>query len=318
MSAAIPPDDPGCSADADFPGKSLVTEQPKKSFGDQPNAEQARESQPADQPAAPSSDSGRSDRCAECDEPTEWGRLGRRPKYCRSCRPRRIPTRDLPAAPTEAHTSYCDPETLRLHTTVARYTPARPGDFVTTSLTEHLHLDWDGRIKHVDVVQTLCATRDLAGTYLFIHAEETKAARVRIRPTQDTCVLATPRIPLEEDRWAVPIKIAGDPLQEGEERTIRFRVSHKNFGTPTKFPFRHLRPVGTHTLRSLTMGLLLPTPGATVDKCRWPDLYAEPAVERSCDLRDSREVTVKWNEPIEPGIYGIRWDIHVPGRRRAR
>jgi hypothetical protein len=167
----------------------------------------------------------------------------------------------------------------------------------------------------VDVVQALRATRDCVHTYLFMHMEETEVARVRVRPARRTCVVDTPRIQLEKDRWAVPLKIAGNPLRKGEQRTIRFRVTHENFGTPTTFPFCHLRPVGTHTLQSLTMRLLFTAPGATVDKCRWPELYAEPAVERTCDLHDSGEVTVMWGTPVEPGIYGVRWE---PGVRRAR
>jgi hypothetical protein len=215
--------------------------------------------------------------------------------------------------------SYHDAETVRLFETLSRFTSARPGDFVTTSLTEHLRLDPDGRIKYVDVEQTLQATRDRADTYLFLYAEETEFARVRVHPAKRTCLLPTPEIPLEKDRKAAPLKIVGDPLRKGEQRTIRFRVTHKNFGTPTKFPFQHLRPVGTRTLESLTMRLLFTTLGATVDKCRWPDLYAEPVVERTCYLRDSRIGTVTW-KPVEPGIYGIRWNLPVleVERRRAR
>jgi hypothetical protein len=309
LSSVRRPADPNGNDGASSSAKGQVNEPTPASFSAENDTEEAPES-PRGKRLTPRSRSDRPDRRCVCGERIVSGRLGRPRMYCARCRPPRHQHGIPPAPRRKPVLVQRNTETIRLHASLVVLSgDERPDDLVTTAVEECVYIDAAGRVTRVEVQQTVRATRPGVCTYLFIHygGDRRTGPRVRVKGTRG-CTADRVSSLVGESRWASPLTIAGPPLQENEERTIGFTVTHENRGC-SEFPNRHLRTVLTDTVKSLTIRLEFATPGARVERCRWADLHGEPT-ERTCVLLRGEQITLSWPPlPVKPGVYGARWDV---------
>ena len=193
------------------------------------------------------------------------------------------------------------------------YDPRRPAtarwlDFVTTSVSQRIHVGPDGRVGFVETTQRIRAMVPGATTDYVRHTQE-EMERVRVRPLSGCRVgnwwLA------RKGLMQVQIMPEGDPMRAGEERTFRYRVDHTRLGRPGGPPTpeeRRHRGNGTPTLRTLEMETVFVVAGCTVRQCTWINRHADPLPSRREPVRGLRSRRMEWSQPREH-TYGIAWEL---------
>jgi transcriptional regulator with XRE-family HTH domain len=174
--------------------------------------------------------------------------------------------------------------------------------YVTTVVTEHVHVDHRGAVDRIDVTRRIRALRPVR-TCFVPHAEDTRTHRVRIEG-RSGCTTGIRR-PLMKDRVEVRLEL-DRPLPAGHERVLRYTVRHRHYGELVTQDRQH-RHNGSrmHTLIALTVSFA--TPGARIEWRTWRDRATPPDI-RKVDLRRRTSDGEQWRYPGEIGC-GVSWEV---------
>ena len=189
-----------------------------------------------------------------------------------------------------------------------RTAPAGWFDFVTTSVSQRVHVDADGRVAYVETTQRVRAMVSGATTYYFRYTQE-DTERVRVSALSG-CEVGN-WWPQAKGLMQAQIMLEGDPMPAGDERTFRYRVDHTHFGRrglPATALERQHRGNGTPTLHRLEMEAVFAACGCTVRQCTWINRHADPLPSRRELVPGRRSRRIEWRQPREHA-FGIVWEL---------
>lgn len=176
-------------------------------------------------------------------------------------------------------------------------------DLVTVAVQEEVQIARRG-VYLVRVWQRVHAVRRNPGSYWFPYAVGTGRPTIRVSPEWRCTQGGWPRL-LTAGRVAQEIRLAGGPMEIGEEREFRFTIRYDNWDNPVTETGIHRR-VGTPTLTSIKMRVMVPPGGAIIKQATWTDRATEPVAGEVHLLRQAHKV-LHWDRPSDQTCGFLYW-----------
>jgi transcriptional regulator with XRE-family HTH domain len=175
--------------------------------------------------------------------------------------------------------------------------------YVTTMVTEHVHVGLTGAVERIEVTRRIRALRPMR-TCFVAHAEDNGRHRIRVVPRLG-CTTGNRR-PLMKDRVEVRLEL-DTPMVADEERILRYDTVHTYYGGQTRQDQEH-RHNGTHMHTLIAITASFATTGVRITMSTGRDRNAAPVDVQSYVLCRRKSPLMQWRYPGEVGCI-VSWEL---------